>query len=439
MTQYQELEAQLSDFDAAKRRAALVQLTRSVAAADAPPCREVANMHSHSFFSFNAFGFSPSRIAWLAKTSGYGLMGIVDFDVLDGAEEFLSACELLGVRGSVGVETRVYIPEFGAYEINSVGEPGVYYVMGIGFPGGETPARAADLLSDMRQRATRRNQTMLSTLNAYLAPVNISYEGDVLPLTPGGYATERHIVLAYVRAAERTVSDLTAYWAEKLSMQTAQATTLLADPAVLQNTIRVRLMKRGGVGYVKPNLTSFPTLEEFQAFVKACGALPCATWLDGTSDGEARIEDLLTLLISKGVRALNIIPDRNWNNSDPEMHRRKVQHLYDVVALAAKLDLPLVVGTEMNSFGQRLIDDFDAPHLAPVRDAFLDGAYFIYGHTLAQRTLGIGHQSEWAQAQFHSRSQLNAFYTKLGRAMPNTATTQQQLIALKSTISSMTP
>ncbi len=93
----------------------------------------------------------------------------------------------------------------------------------------------------------------------------------------------------------------------------------------------------------------------------------------------------------------------------------------------------------MNSFGQRLIDDFDAPHLAPVRDAFLDGAYFIYGHTLAQRTLGIGHQSEWAQAQFHSRSQLNAFYTKLGRAMPNTATTQQQLIALKSTISSMTP
>jgi len=52
------------------------------------------------------------------------LIGIVDFDVLDGVDEFLAACEVAGVRGSAGVETRVFIPEFATHEINSPGEPG---------------------------------------------------------------------------------------------------------------------------------------------------------------------------------------------------------------------------------------------------------------------------------------------------------------------------
>jgi len=39
-------------------------------------------------------------------------------------DEFLSACEIAGVRGSAGMETRVFIPEFADREINSPGEPG---------------------------------------------------------------------------------------------------------------------------------------------------------------------------------------------------------------------------------------------------------------------------------------------------------------------------
>ena len=52
----------------------------------------------------------------------------------------------------------------------------------------------------------------------------------------------------------------------------------------------------------------------------------------------------------------------------------------------------------MNSFGQKLVDDFDAPALAPVREAFLDGAYFIYGHTVLAAQLGLGYQSAWAKS-----------------------------------------
>jgi hypothetical protein len=96
----------------------------------------------------------------------------------------------------------------------------------------------------------------------------------------------------------------------------------------------------------------------------------------------------------------------------------KIQNLYTAVALAEKLDLPLNVGTEMNSPGQKLIDDFDAPELSPVRQAFLDGAHFVYGHTVMQRGLGLGYQSLWAKEHLPTRRERNAFYTRAGRLIP---------------------
>jgi uncharacterized protein with ATP-grasp and redox domains len=375
-------------------------------------------MHCHTFFSFNAYGHSPTSLAWLAKRRGFKLMGIVDFDVLDGVDEFLDACEVVGVRGSAGMETRVFLPEFATREINSPGEPGVCYHMGIGFTSSQVPETAASILDDLRQRAARRNQVVVERINAHLAPVTIDYERDVLPLTPGGTATERHIVVAYIRATEHIVSNPVEFWADKLDVEPDQVVTLLDDAPRFQNLVRAKLMKRGGVGYVQPGPDTFPTVEEFHTLIVQCGALPCAAWLDGTSEGEQAIEELLDLLINKGVVALNIIPDRNWNIADPETRRVKVQNLYHVVRLAQELALPLNVGTEMNSFGQKLVDDFDAPELAPVRQAFMDGAYFIYGHTVLQRALGLGYQSEWAQTHLPSRRERNDFYTRVGYQVP---------------------
>ncbi len=414
--QIADLERDLNSFSRNTRFDALTKLV-SLAQQGAIPLdaeADVANMHCHTFFSFNAYGHSPASLAWLARRRGFRLIGTVDFDVLDGVDEFLTACDRVEVRASTGIETRVFIPEFATREINSPGEPGVYYDMGIGFTSGQAQGAAADILADMRQRAARRNREMMVRINAHLAPVTIDYERDVLPLTPAGSATERHMLAAYVCAAERRVSDLPEFWAARLNLPLDQVTTAIADTAKLQNLIRARLMKRGGVGYVQPGSGSFPTLEEFHRLIVQCGALPCATWLDGTSAGEQAVEELLNLLIGKGVVALNIIPDRNWNISDPETRRLKVQKLYGVVQLAEQLALPLNVGTEMNSFGQKLVDDFDAPELIPVRKAFMDGAHFIYGHTALQRALGLGYQSEWAQAHLPSRRERNEFYTKVG-------------------------
>lgn len=427
----------MNDFTPAVRAQALAELVALAQQGAVPlkPEADVANMHCHTFFSFNAYGHSPTSLAWLAKRRGFRLMGIADFDVLDGVDEFLDACEVVGVRGSAGMETRVFLPEFATREINSPGEPGVYYHMGIGFTSSQVPETAASILDDLHQRAARRNRDVADRVNAHLAPVTIDYERDVLPLTPGGNATERHMVAAYIKAAERIVSNPTEFWADKLDVEPGRVATLMGDTPKFQNLIRARLIKRGGVGYVQPSPDTFPTVEEFHKLIVACGALPCAAWLDGTSAGEQAIEELLDLLIGKGVVALNIIPDRNWNIADPETRRLKVQNLHDVVRLTQELALPLNVGTEMNSFGQKLMDDFDAPELAPVRRAFMDGAHFIYGHTVLQRALGLGYQSEWAQTHMPSRRERNDFYTGVGYQVPPGEASMARLKQLDSSMS----
>jgi hypothetical protein len=411
------LESQLNDFSPTVRAQALSELAVRCqqGAVTLEMEQEVANLHCHTFFSFNAFGLSPSGLAWLAKRRGYRLLGIVDFDVLDGVDEFLDACQHLEVRGSAGMETRVFVPEFASREINSPGEPGVYYYMGIGFTSSQPPEPVSPILADMRRRAEQRNRAMLERINAYLSPVKIEYDRHVLPLTPAGNATERHMLAAYIHAAADHFGNVIPFWSEKLQVNPEQVSALMQDAPGFQNMIRSRLMKRGGVGYTQPGPATFPSLEDVNRLVTACGALPCATWLDGLSDGERVMEELLNLLIGKGAVALNIVPDRNWNIPDPEMRRVKLQKLYEVVALAAKLDLPLNIGTEMNAPGQKLIDGFETPELAPVRQAFLDGAYFVYGHTVLQRLLGLGYQSPWAQRHLPTRRERNAFYTRLGR------------------------
>ncbi len=418
-----QLERTLNSFDAPTRVHSLTKLLAQVQRGlqALPEPQDVANMHAHTFFSFNAYGYSPAALAWHGRKKGLKLMGIVDFDVVDGVDEWLWASDLVGLRASAGLETRVFIPEFADIEINSPGEPGVAYHMGIGFTSSHIPNHAIPIAKDLRERARARNQALVQRVNTYLQPVTLDYERDVAPLTPTGNVTERHIVLAYIHAAQRQMADPTTFWADKLSMPPATVQKQMGasgDAPAFQNIIRKKLMKRGGVGYVQPTPHTFPNLDTFHRLITACGAITCAAWLDGESEGEQRMDQLLEMMIAQGVAAINIIPDRNWNIADQETQQRKLANLYQLVDLAQQLDLPLHIGTEMNSFGQKFVDDFDAPPLAPLRQAFLDGAYFVYGHVMMQRALDRGYQSPWTHSHLPSRRERNDFFSHIGRLVP---------------------
>jgi len=110
----------LKDLRPAVRRRALGALlsTCESGALTCPAPGSAVNMHCHTIYSYNGYGHSPSSLAWLAREQGWRALGMVDFDVLDATDECLRACDLVGVRGVAGLETRTYAPEYADREIN---------------------------------------------------------------------------------------------------------------------------------------------------------------------------------------------------------------------------------------------------------------------------------------------------------------------------------
>ena len=400
-----------NDFDPAVREKAL---NKAAANESFPAAQPIVNAHAHTFYSFNYKGYSPTTFALEAKRAGLEIGGIVDFDVLDGLDEYWAASRRIDLKACIGLESRVFVPEFSDRVINSPGEPGISYHMGTGFTSTRIPAEAQQFLDGMRQTSETRNRAMADRVNAYLNPLVLDYDVDVNPLTPQGNATERHLCLAYARKAAAQYpeeSALRAFWGEKLGVAPEDLKEL-PDGRAITDLIRAKTMKKGGVGYVQPDSGSFPKMADMNEFVLLCGALPTITWLDGTSDGEAAIEELVEVARSTGAVAFNIIPDRNYTPGSPD---QKLANLQQVIRLSADLGLPLIGGTEMNSPGQKFVDDFDSAELSPHREAFLCGGYILHAHSTLQKARGMGYLSEWAKGNFSDVHQKNEFFAAFGK------------------------
>ena len=431
MQKQQSPEVALDSFDPAVRRNVLEALA---APASCPEPGTNVNMHFHSFFSYNAKGWSPTRIAWESRRGGLYAAGLCDFDVLDGLEEFLDAGLALGLRATVNLETRAYLREFAAVEINSPGEPGVTYIMGGGFTRVPAPGTApATLLRQLREQAAARNRALVARINPHVGPAAVDYERDVVPLSPGRCPTERHIVRAYAtrsQAAHKTEADLVAFWVALFGKSADEVRALIANVAAFEDRIRARLAKQGGLGYEPPTDKTFPLADDFVAWVLSCEAMPMITWLDGTSKGEADPMAMLTCLQAKGAAAVNIVPDRNWNYKDPAARALKTQKLKEFVEACDRVDLPINIGTEMNRDGLPFADDLSGEALAPHRETFVRGSQVMVGHTILGRYAGFSYVGAAAQAEFgRDVKAKNRFFAAVGALPPLTRAVAATLVA----------
>jgi hypothetical protein len=142
------------------------------------------------------------------------------------------------------------------------------------------------------------------------------------------------------------------------------------------------------------------------------------TWLDGTSEVERDGPAMLERMTAKGAAALNIIPDRNWNVSDPELSNVKRSNLKEVVETAVAMDLPINIGTEMNKLGLPFVDDLDGEVLRLYREPFIRGARIMVGHTLLLRYAGYSYTGERARADFAGLKARNGFFEAVGALPP---------------------
>lgn len=416
-----DLEAQLNSFDPRSRATALSKLI----ALRIPwePVGGNVNLHTHTFFSYHYAAWSPTRFAWEARKAGLYAAGIIDFDGLDGAREFLEAGEALGLRATAGIEARAFLPRFADAEIDSPGEPGVHYLAGSGMvrmP--DAGSKEADYLQRLRMISLRRMRDMAARINAALPAIAVDFAQEASVRSPSGYATERHLASAYVEASRVAFPaplDRAEFWSGPLGMDKASVSALMHDSAACEDKVRSRLMKRGGVGYAQPGPDSFPPVSEVYAWVKACGGVPMDSWLDGTSPGESRMEALLDHNHELGARALNLIPDRNWNLGDASDKRRKLDNLARIISLANAKGMPLHIGTEGNRPGLPFADDLARPELAPFKPAFLEGARILIGHALLARFAHFPYAGYAAEAEFGGDIRgMNACFASLGALPP---------------------
>ena len=375
-----------------------------------PDAGAPVNMHLHTFFSFNIAGLSPSHVALQAREWGLYAAATTDFDVLDAADEFLEAASVLGLRAAAHIETRAYAPEFAAAETNSPGEPGICYVMGAAFPRTPRPDMPTFALAqELRARAAARNADVVERINALLPRIALSYEQDVAAHTPGRSPTERHIVRAYLTRAAQVLPDAqhrAAFWADTLDQP---AGTVAGLPhGALQDLVRRRLIKHGGVAYQQPGPASFPEIGVFFDWVRDSDAIPMAAWRDGTSRGESDPAAWLDALEARGVASVNVVPGLV---TDP----RRLQQLMTEVR---RRHLPVGVGTEMNADGLADYDDLDSPLLAPYRDVFVTGAEVFVGHTILARYAAFPYCGAGAAALYPDRARRNEFFAAVGRLPP---------------------
>jgi len=403
----------LDDFNSTVREESLLTADKS--------CETIVkgsvNLHTHTFFSYNALGWSPTHYALQCRKGGVEYAGIIDFDTLEGLEEFYKVGELLSLKTSVGFETRSFYNRYKNLEIDSPGEPGVHYLAGAGFYKVPEKGTEEDLyLAKLQTMAEQRNRALLDRINTATPELNLNYDTDVLPLSPGGTPTERHIIAAYRNYSEKNLSHKTqvSLWAQCFKMKESEIENLLKDKTKLEDQMRTSLAKKGGVAYVQPDQTTFPATEEVFAWIKACDAIPTESWLDGTSDGEKLGLELMESSVALGARALNIIPDRNWNIADEEQKKIKIENLNKVIANAVLLDLPLHIGTEGNKLGLPFVDDLNVEALKAHKEHFIKGAQVITGHVILGRFADYSYLSEGANNEFSNTKAKNDFFASVG-------------------------
>ena len=188
----------LNSFDPAERAGAL---------AECASCFDSFNLHCHSFYSYNGYGYSPEMIAALAAMFRWKGVGIVDFDVLDAIDEFLAAAKRFRLNAVCGMETRVFFPELKDDVISSPGEPGITYHLGYGFASSEVPDKAKPFAAELRRQANGRTCGIMERVNAVLPEVALDFAEVSKSFTPRGNVTERHLCAAYRAKAEAVFPD----------------------------------------------------------------------------------------------------------------------------------------------------------------------------------------------------------------------------------------
>ena len=351
-----------------------------------------ANNHIHTIYSFSPY--SPTKAAYMAYLAGLTSAGIMDHDSLSGAKEFKSACEILNLGSTCGVEVRAKF-EKGFGRMNHPDQTECIYMAAHGIA-----LRYVDELNEYlafyRNKRNERNAKMCKLITNKFEKfgITLNFDSDVLPLSmasEGGSVTERHLLFAL---------------ATKLYNRFGQSESLIN---FLQNDLNLAVSDKikgylldetnphfmyDLLGVLKADTKFFyidadeemPVAEDFIKKALSLGAIPAYAYLGDvgnsvTGDKKAQkfeddyLEDLIVEIKKAGFKAIAYMPTRNTE-----------EQLKRLQALCKKYDLFEISGEDINSPRQQ----FCCKALAQKEYAHLiDSTWALIGHEYMVNEKGV--------------------------------------------------
>ncbi|HNR42311.1 MAG TPA: hypothetical protein PKL65_08770 [Bacteroidales bacterium] len=324
------------------------ELNKAMNGMTVPEYRE-ANAHIHTPYSFSAFP-DLDTIFRMAKNEKVDVLGINDFNVADGYEQFHRGCLKNGIFPLFNIEFIGLMKDEQkkGIRINDPNNPGRIYFCGKGL---DYPFHAGFInrirLRKIRKESQNQIRSMIAKLNSLIEKhdpqIKLSYE-SVRQEHARNLVRERHLAKAVRMVAERhypdpekRISFIESLYGGKKSKAGPD------DHSSLENEIRSNLLKSGGAAFVEEDEKSFLPLDKIMKIIIDAGGIPCYPVLLDDSAGnftefESDPEKLHDSLREKGIECIELIPMRN-----------DAKHLNRFVEYFQERGFIITFGTEHNT------------------------------------------------------------------------------------------
>jgi hypothetical protein len=313
-----------------------------------PTTIPTVNSHIHTPHSFSCFD-SVRHAAELAAHDGVQVLGISDFNTVEGYAEFGEACAAQHIYPMYGIEFIAFSREDKAQNLrwNDPKNPGIIYFCGKGLDNPVSfDADSRNTLAGLWKGTQDYIWQVIDKLNTVLAAKSISVTlsyNDIRSTYAKNTVRERHVTKALFHAVAQK-------W-PSADGQTATYRTIFGDTAFsgavsdsvyMQNEIRNRLLKAGKAAYVEENIEGFLNLHDVMKLILSGGGIPCYPVLVddsiGLNEHESDPATLSSALRAQGIHAVEFIPLRNT-----------LDHLKRYVSHFAQEGFLVHFGTEHNT------------------------------------------------------------------------------------------
>jgi hypothetical protein len=305
------------------------------------------NTHIHTPYSFSAFE-SIDQAVRLARDEQISVLGISDFNTMEGFSEFSLTCEKYAVHPLYNIEFICFSEEDKQRNLrwNDPKNPGIIYFCGkaLSFPS-PLSNDSRNLLGSLWKGTQDNIWKVIHKVNEYLQDRNIDITLDYHQIRctfAKNTVRERHVAKALYVAMSSKWDSAGLPEAFRILFNDPSFSGPLGDSAFMQNEIRDRLLKAGKPAYIEERPEAFLSLPVIRSLILEAGGIPCYPVLADEKSGLTEYENdpsrLADRLIEQQIYAVEFIPLRNG-----------LEHLRNYVRVFRERGFCVTFGTEHNT------------------------------------------------------------------------------------------